>query len=199
MECLLPLCRPFKMAAPISDGKIELGFIEKSEIWRLTSPFFPSKVGGRPSWLSLTDLPNSSKLLCGNCGKPVIFLLQIYCPVDAFEGTFHRTLFLFICKDSVCHSQNSNKPFIVFRSQLPRVNSVYNFEPIEEESVKTSEFDTTIKKFGINLCVLCGCNAGNKKCSKCHTTFYCSKEHQLIHWKGGHKTACCKGMPNPGL
>jgi hypothetical protein len=29
-----------------------------------------------------------------------------------------------------------------------------------------------------------------KKCGKCKKVFYCGKEHQLLHWKSGHKQVC---------
>ena len=28
-------------------------------------------------------------------------------------------------------------------------------------------------------------------CSRCRCAFYCSREHQRAHWRGGHKAACC--------
>jgi len=31
-----------------------------------------------------------------------------------------------------------------------------------------------------------------KKCSKCKKVYYCGKEHQLLHWKSGHKQACAE-------
>lgn len=39
------------------------------------------------------------------------------------------------------------------------------------------------------LCVVCGYR-GPFACSKCKQTYYCSKEHQVLHWKSGHKQKC---------
>ena len=40
-----------------------------------------------------------------------------------------------------------------------------------------------------SLCVVCGCS-GPKRCAKCHSMNYCSREHQVIHWKLGHRKHC---------
>ena len=65
----------------------ELGFVEKQmEKWRLESRHFPSKVGGKPAWLELKNLPPTEDLLCKNCIKPMIFLAQVYAPDDDDEG-----------------------------------------------------------------------------------------------------------------
>ena len=38
-------------------------------------------------------------------------------------------------------------------------------------------------------CALCH-NPANQRCTGCHITFYCGKEHQKLHWKK-HKNNCC--------
>jgi pre-rRNA-processing protein TSR4 len=40
------------------------GFLDKTDKWRLESRFFPSKVGGKPAWLDLLNLPPTEQLLC---------------------------------------------------------------------------------------------------------------------------------------
>ena len=39
------------------------------------------------------------------------------------------------------------------------------------------------------ICAQCG-SAANQRCTGCHVTFYCSREHQKLHWKL-HKSQCC--------
>jgi len=39
------------------------------------------------------------------------------------------------------------------------------------------------------ICAQCGC-AANQRCTGCHVTFYCSRDHQKLHWKV-HKSQCC--------
>jgi len=46
--------------------------------------------------------------------------------------------------------------------------------------------DTDLDQF---ICAQCGC-AANQRCTGCHVTFYCSREHQKLHWKV-HKSQCC--------
>ena len=115
-------------------GKVELGFVEKTECpEELTSPYFPSKVGGRPSWLDPTLLPTPEQTACSVCSLPRTFLLQVYAPLEDTPGAFHRTLYLFVCLNPSCHQRNSSRGFGVFRSQLPKNNSFYNEVSGDEE------------------------------------------------------------------
>lgn len=58
-------------------AEVVLGFLEDAEPWRLLSPQFPSKVGGKPAWLSLRGLPDLPELECEMCRLPMVFLLQV--------------------------------------------------------------------------------------------------------------------------
>ncbi|XP_045158815.2 programmed cell death protein 2-like [Mercenaria mercenaria] len=173
------------MAAPLPKKCVELGFVENSEEFLLRSRFFPSKLGGRPAWLSLESIPTTEQLSCVECMKPTIFLLQVYSPCTLKLETFHRTLFIFVCSNPDCCKTNSNKNLHVFRSQLPRENKFYSSDPSPEIEVQ-NEVDASLFN---KLCVVCGC-LGLKTCSKCHNVNYCSKEHQTVHWKSGHKVGC---------
>ena len=128
---------------------VELGFLEAvDDPMRLTSPFFPSKAGGKPAWLDLRDLPVPDKLACGVCGKPSIFLLQVYAPLPSNPRAFHRTVYVFMCTNANCHERGGAEAFKVFRSQLPTANEFY--EPLSSSDSETeqSEKDGTcyIKK-----------------------------------------------------
>lgn len=61
-------------------AEVVLGFLEEAERWRLLSPQFPSKVGGKPAWLSLRGLPELAQLECEICRLPLVFLLQVRAP-----------------------------------------------------------------------------------------------------------------------
>lgn len=89
------------MASP-SAGPAELGFVEAVPSWRLRSEQFPSKVGGRPAWLSAAGLPGPPELACPLCGRPMAFLLQVYAPLPGRADAFHRCLFLFCCRTPPC-------------------------------------------------------------------------------------------------
>ena len=104
--------------------EVELGFVEKPEDPSLLKdPFFPSKVGGKPAWLDLRALPSPEKLACISCRKPSVFLLQIYAPLGHLNPqAFHRSVFIFMCRDPSCHQNVGRKAFKVFRLQLPNTN-----------------------------------------------------------------------------
>jgi pre-rRNA-processing protein TSR4 len=108
---------------------IHIGFIEKCESWRLESHFFPSKVGGKPAWLDLKNIPNIKQLSCNYCKNPCIFLCQIYAPYEEDNRAFHRTLYVFICKNLECCKENHNGNLKVLRSQLERINEFYLPDP----------------------------------------------------------------------
>lgn len=67
----------------LSASEVVLGFLEEAKQWRLLPDQFPSKVGGRPAWLSQRALPSLPELECEMCRLPMAFLLQ----VSAFEST----------------------------------------------------------------------------------------------------------------
>ncbi len=172
---------------PEPESPIDLGFVEKTDDWLLASRFFPSKVGGKPSWLNLKELPSTSVLECKTCSLPMIFLCQLYCPIEKLATAFHRTLFVFMCKTPACHSSDKKSaPFLILRNQLGRKNEFYPYEPpMESQDWKP---DLNAAKFG-HLCRACG-GRGEKKCSGCGKVRYCSREHQTRDWKYRHKKEC---------
>ncbi|KAK5643666.1 hypothetical protein RI129_007511 [Pyrocoelia pectoralis] len=167
----------------IQSSTVDLGFAEKCEPWKLESRLFPSKIGGKPAWLDLNNLPKCKDLQCDVCKQQMIFLCQIYAPHEEDENNFHRTIFIFVCKNSQCSIRNTNNNLKVFRSNLPRVNQFYSEEPPLEEP----DLTFTLNKW-VKLCNVCGCLA-DKSCSKCKMG-YCCREHQVIDWKEGHKNEC---------
>ncbi|XP_020041661.1 programmed cell death protein 2 isoform X1 [Castor canadensis] len=170
-------------AAPA--GRVELGFVEKAPAWRLRSEQFPSKVGGRPAWLGASGLPGPGALSCARCGRPLAFLLQVYAPLPGRADAFHRGLFLFCCREPPCCAG-----LRVFRNQLPRKNEFYSYEPPSENPPSEAGESLCLRlKSGAHLCRVCGC-LGPKTCSRCHQAHYCSKEHQTLDWRLGHKQTC---------
>ena len=167
------------------ESDLDLGFVEDAPAWLLASRFFHSKVGGRPSWLDLKNLPESQEFLCEFCQKPRVLCLQIYAPIEEKSSCFHRTLFIFMCTSPECHT-DSKSPFLVLRSQLARNNEFYPYEsPVESQDWKS---DLNAFKY-VKICRVCGC-PGDKKCSGCDQVYYCSREHQMADWKFQHKREC---------
>jgi len=158
--------------------------IDTTKPWQTLSHYFPDKVGGKPSWLSLKPLPSPEMLTCGRCGKPCSFLLQKYAPIESL----HRMIFIFLCRDPACCCQNTSDNFVALRSQLPFKNDFYSEAAPDEEYFDMSSVYPAASRYS-RLCVVCGCS-GPKVCGKCHRMAYCSKEHQTKHWKAGHRTTC---------
>ncbi|XP_078086556.1 programmed cell death protein 2 isoform X5 [Mustelus asterias] len=172
------MAAPGPAMAPVGEASVELGFVEPAAPTRLLSSQFPSKVGGRPAWLSL-QLPGPERLLCGGCAHPMVFLLQVYAPRDR---AFHRTLLIFCCAAPAC----ARRRFAAFRSQLGRINDFHPAEPQPEAEAAPEP------RPGLRLCRVCGASAP-KSCSRCRWAHYCGKEHQSLDWRAGHREAC--GQP----
>lgn len=113
------------------DTGVVLGFVEEADAWQLRSSQFPSKVGGRPAWLSQSDLPALSDLTCPKCQLPTAFLLQVYAPITSHESSFHRTLFIFCCKTPTCHSRND---WHCFKGKVGWMLSLFGFQQLSASS-----------------------------------------------------------------
>jgi pre-rRNA-processing protein TSR4 len=173
-----------------TNNAVRLGFLEEldndDDCVPLVRQTFPSKTGGKPLWLNPRDLPARDSFQCAVCKCAMKFVLQLYAPLDSdgFEHAFHRTLYLFCCRNNKCLSQPGS--IRVFRSQLPLHNEFYAAVPVKPEDVK--EIDEN--GFGdAHWCQVCGVPAPNR-CSQCKSVWYCTKEHQLLHWRGAHSVEC---------
>lgn len=92
-----------------SSMEVDLGYVEECDSGLLTNRYFPSKVGGKPAWLDLKNIPKPKEFVCENCKEPKIFLCQVYAPVEDKEECFHRTVYVFICKNQACNLANSSQ------------------------------------------------------------------------------------------
>ncbi|GLD97470.1 hypothetical protein PINS_up006154 [Pythium insidiosum] len=169
------------------DEGVELGFVAKVEQPVDAKLLHDSSdwgewdgglVGGKPRWLNPKAVPSNEALSCSACAKPLAFLLQIYCPLDDQPDAFHRSLYVFCCRQTGCAKQSQAR---AFRCQLPRENAFYPATSGVQDFVSTEQLPA--------LCVLCGQRA-SFTCSACKVAQYCSKEHQKDHWSHGHKTDC---------
>ncbi|CAF0813214.1 unnamed protein product [Brachionus calyciflorus] len=156
----------------LADSSVSVGYIDTNfeeldekelELYRIQmrSPFFPSKVGGKPAWLDYSSVPmavgagqindannnKSLELQCQSCKSQLVFLLQIYAPIggddDKFaheaenlDDAFHRVIFVFLCSSKGCKSRS----FKVLRSQLKRENDFFSYEA-PPENYDLDEFD----------------------------------------------------------
>ena len=176
------------MAAKGEHGEVELGFLEKcDDPAELTAASFPSKVGGKPIWLDPVCLPPTERVLCKQCQKPCVLLLQIYAPLTDDPASYHRTLYVFVCRDPVCHKKDNSKSFRVLRCSLPKQNSYYCNSDDDDDDGEASSVDHKLST--PSVCQVCGCLAP-KQCGKCSRAHYCSREHQRWDWTVGHRLLC---------
>lgn len=169
--------------------KVELGFAEECNPLLLRSPSFPSKIGGPPAWLDPEHLPLTDNLKCANCRQPLLFLLQAYTGgIWTSDETYHRTIFVFCCRNAVCYSGYDNGSFCVLRSQLPRVNKYYGPDVLDDDVLQSMEYESKVP-----LCAVCGM-AAISRCARCLQTHYCNAYHQIWHWKNGHSKVCKEGV-----
>ncbi|RUS22173.1 programmed cell death protein 2 [Endogone sp. FLAS-F59071] len=188
---------------------VQLGFAE-DPITPLTADTFPNKLGGKPvrAWMNPEHVLDAEAVKCGECEKPMLLLVQVYTPEDHPIESYHRTVYVFCCKEGVCHKKSWRS------SQLPQHNPYYPPHSTDSESDVDSEASQTTTPTTAtpnpfpsamrapftpaafprpSLCAVCNLRAP-KTCSKCHTTHYCSREHQLAHWmQGSHKRVCRTG------
>jgi len=113
-------------------------------------------------------------------------VLQFYADLDQHLDAYHRTIYVFCCKNGPCHKQ-PQKSFKVLRSQLPLCNKYY--EENDPDSDDEQAISAEKLKYHVSLCELCG-HHGDKRCSKCKKVYYCSKDHQKEDWGLGHDVEC---------
>lgn len=178
------------------EDRMILGFVQKPENpYSLARHFFPSKAGGTPAWLDPINIPTVMDSCCGICGNPLQFLIQVYAPIEEKDDAFHRTLSVFMCPSMACLQQDqieqrklpmekASRSVKVFRCQLARENPFYPVDPPKHDG-----HDAPLSS-GVALCSWCGTWRGGKICSGCKMARYCSRQHQVDHWRAGHAADC---------
>lgn len=180
----------------MENSEVDLGFAERNvSMFDLTALHFPSKLGGRPAWLRWDQLPSQQTIQCESCRKQLIFLCQIYVPIEKIDNNnslpYHKMLYLFCCLNGNCYKGTSNC-VKAFRSVKIESNSDISDEDLKlKTDQELSEMLKTIESKQ-PLCNVCGC-FGDKKCSSCHLVSYCSKDHQEFDWKKAGHSKLCKG------
>ncbi len=116
-------CAPEQQRTSAPGERVELGFVaECSEPPR--NEHFPSKVGGAPVWLH-PSAPSVAKLSCGECGRPLRFVLQLYCPRAELPHAYHRSIALFCCGGKCLERAGARRAFRAFRCNLPESTPLY--------------------------------------------------------------------------
>jgi len=87
------------------------------------------------------------------------------------------------------------KELFIKAATLGNVNAILALKQIDKYEGNTTLSFTSTR----TCCSYCGVahappNIKVNPCSRCHSVFYCSKEHQIMDWKipgdNGHKYAC---------
>ncbi|KAK6743860.1 hypothetical protein RB195_010889 [Necator americanus] len=153
----------------------------------------------------LYRLRRTADLQCNVCQKQMCFLIQVYATSENDPPhSFHRTLFVFVCRNPLCSKSNDASNMVVFRCCLPRLNPYYSFDGPMDPDLDGDVPDPRMTGDAPQLCVICGCFA-SKKCGKCSTSWYCCRDHQALDWTSGHKQSCgntdnpegAKSLTNP--
>ena len=140
------------------------------------------QLGGRPSWLDPEHLPPKPLICttCQNLDRPMMFLCQLYAPLDHLPQAFHRSFYVFGCpsctKTGAATSNSNGGGIRVLRVQLPEDNPYY---PTEHEQEDEGEGDYTKhlpSTYNIQLCAVCGQRASGK--CPLQLKWFCSKAHQ---------------------
>ena len=92
-----PLTAPTPTTTAVQANPVELGFVSSYPDGPAQAWHFPSKVGGEPVWLLPERLPVHLLSCTAGCGRPLRFLLQLYCPRPEVPHAYHRSLMLFCC------------------------------------------------------------------------------------------------------
>jgi pre-rRNA-processing protein TSR4 len=161
--------------------------------------------GASPAWLyPFAPERMSQRLTCTGCGRAMSFFLQVYAPLDgaAFAHAFHRTLFLFMCRQ--CPERA-----VCLRGQLARDNAFYAAACRDEDEHVACKFDrsATLPQLALGRafprmsivtepepradsgrCALCK-RPASKRCGQCKSAVYCCREHQTEDWPK-HKKLC---------
>lgn len=119
-----------------------LGFAEAPKKGDFSLKNFPSKIGGLPVWLvPLEDEKYINYFKC-ECGNSLTFLLQIYCPIDSKENSYHRMIYLFYCNK--CWKRKDT--LYAFRINLPETSKFYKGDSLlmNENDILSSKVNQEI-------------------------------------------------------
>jgi len=166
--------------------KVQLGFsveFEDDDHRMMTGHHLPlwrewdgGQLGGRPTWLNPKDIPKSH-LTCRCCNNPLVFVCQLYCPLDEISpNAFHRSFYVFACPNSGKNcSEKTTGTIRVLRTQLPRDNPYF---PNEQEECWAMHIP---ESWDVNLCKVCG-QRGHGKCP-IQGEYFCGRHHQREYKK----------------
>ena len=160
---------------------VQLGFAEEPKKGDFDLKNFPSKIGGLPVWLlPLSNNISETFFIC-SCGENLSFLLQLYCPLEDKDNSFHRMIYVFFCQK--CWKKKDLVK--VLRINLPEKSSIYDGEDIlninkiiNDETIK--KVNEILKKFILEEFFI-STAPERKEASKLYLDFYSNAEEKSIN------------------
>ena len=164
---------------------VQLGFAEEPKKGDFDLKNFPSKIGGLPVWLlPLSNNISETFFIC-SCGENLSFLLQLYCPLEDKDNSFHRMIYVFFCQK--CWKKKDLVK--VLRINLPEKSSIYDGEDIlninkiiNDETIK--KVNEILKKFVLEEFFI-STAPERKEASKLYLDFYSNAEEKSINSSDG--------------
>jgi pre-rRNA-processing protein TSR4 len=164
---------------------VQLGFAEEPKKGDFDLKNFPSKIGGLPVWLlPLSNNISETFFIC-SCGENLSFLLQLYCPLEDKDNSFHRMIYVFFCQK--CWKKKDLVK--VLRINLPEKSSIYDGEEIlninkiiNDETIK--KVNEILKKFILEEFFI-STAPERKEASKLYLDFYSNAEEKSINSSDG--------------
>ena len=124
------------------------------------------QIGGMCVWLDPEHIPKP--IHCSHCHTQMVFICQLYAPLDDVPDAFHRSLYVFVCPSCEDHT----KSVCVLRGQLSRNNPYYPSDGIDDPEW-TQHMPSTWTR---HTCAVCGMSA-SAKCPL-QNQYFCCKDHQ---------------------
>ena len=164
---------------------VQLGFAEEPKKGDFDLKNFPSKIGGLPVWLlPLSNNISETFFIC-SCGENLSFLLQLYCPLEDKDNSFHRMIYVFFCQK--CWKKKDLVK--VLRINLQEKSSIYDGEEIlninkiiNDETIK--KVNEILKKFILEEFFI-STAPERKEASKLYLDFYSNAEEKSINSSDG--------------
>ena len=164
---------------------VQLGFAEEPKKGDFDLKNFPSKIGGLPVWLLPLSKNISETFFICSCGENLSFLLQLYCPLEDKDNSFHRMIYVFFCQK--CWKKKDLVK--VLRINLPEKSSIYDGEDIlninkiiNDETIK--KVNEILKKFILEEFFI-STAPERKEASKLYLDFYSNAEEKSINSSDG--------------
>mmetsp|Transcript_26094 Transcript_26094/g.39486 ORF Transcript_26094/g.39486 Transcript_26094/m.39486 type:complete len:484 (-) Transcript_26094:68-1519(-) len=131
------------------------------------------------------------------------FDMRVACfgPTFPQEGKYGSGMTNYWIYKACLESTGSLPPGMVLTASVARQQRMTDSNNANDNSTDEEIVDiiqmTRDLKFKKSKCAMCGATrskTGGKlmQCTRCEAIVYCCREHQILHWKNGHKQECAK-------